>query len=87
MTGGMETDARTVTERVSDGPAAKYVFLGLLVLLLVIAVGHLYVLAGLTDLYLGLPLWLWLQLVVVSVMLGLAWIAVEIVSAPEGGSE
>ena len=83
----METDARTATERVSDGPTGKFVFLGLLALLLAIAVGHLYAFAGLTDLYLGLPLWLWLQLVVVSVMLGLAWIAVGIVSTPAGGSE
>ena len=83
----METDARTVTERVSDGPTSKYVFLGLLALLVAIAVGHLYALAGLTDLYLGLPLWLWLQLVVVSVMLGLAWIAVGVVSEPAGRAE
>lgn len=83
----METDATTVTERVRGEPVAKYVFLGLLALLLAIAVGHLYVLEGLTDLYLGLPLWLWLQLVVVSAMLGLAWLAVQVVSTPDGRSE
>ena len=83
----METDANTATDRVSDGPTSKYVFFGLLALLLVIAVGHLYVFEGLTGMYLGLPLWLWLQLVVVCAMLGLAWFAVRVISVPGGGSE
>lgn len=64
----------------------KYTFVALLLALLVIAVGHLYAFSGLTDLYLGLPLWVWLQLVVVFVMLGIAWYAVDLVTnATEGG--
>ena len=57
----------------------KYVFFALLALLLVIAVGHLYAFSGLTDIYLGLPLWAWLQFVVVFVMVGIAWFAVQLV--------
>ena len=64
----------------------KYAFLGLLALLLVIAVGHLYAFRGLTDLYLGLPLWIWLQLVVVFGMLAIAWFAVQLVANPTEGA-
>ena len=79
-------DGTTAVSRIlSDGPATKYVFVGLLVLLLVIAVGHLPAITGLTDRYLGLPLWVWVQLVVVTIMLGIAWIAVQLV--PSSGRE
>ena len=61
-------------------PTAKYVFVGLIALLLVIAVGHLYALRELTAFYLGLPLWVWAQLAVVTIMLVVAWIAVELVT-------
>ncbi|ERH10792.1 MAG: hypothetical protein J07HX64_02571 [halophilic archaeon J07HX64] len=59
-------------------PAAKYAFVGILTLLLVIAVGQLYLLGGFTELYLGVPLWLWLQLAILTVMLGLAWVATSV---------
>lgn len=62
-------------------PRAKYVFYGLILSLLVIAIGHLYVLEGVTELYLGLPLWIWVQLVVVFAMVGIAWIAIQLVAA------
>jgi len=59
-------------------PTAKYVFAAIVVLLLVIGAGHWYLLEGLTDLSLGVPLWLWLQLVVIAGMLVFAWIAVTV---------
>jgi len=59
-------------------PTAKYVFAAIVVLLLVIGAGHWYLLEGLTDLYLGVPLWLWLQLVIIAGMLVLAWVAVTV---------
>lgn len=76
--------------KLADGelvpPSAKVVFYGLLLLLFVLAVGHLYLLEGLTGRHLGLPLWLWLQVVVVFAMLGIAWITIRLVAgATEGG--
>jgi len=59
-------------------PTAKYVFAGIVALLVVIGVGQLYLLGGFTGLYLGVPLWLWLQLAVLTVMLGLAWVATSV---------
>ena len=82
------TAGRTLVERMDTGGVVvtKYVFFALLALLLVIAVGHLYAFRGLTDLYLGLPLWAWLQFVVVFVMIGIAWYAVQLVpTASERG--
>lgn len=77
----MTEGSAALHERVTRLPTVKYAFAGLLVSLLGIAVGHLYVLRGMTDLVLGLPLWVWLQLLVVAVMLALAWIAVQLVAA------
>ena len=80
---------RARVERMGTGGVVvtKYVFFALLVLLLGIAVGHLYAFRGLTDLYLGLPLWAWLQFVVVFVMIGIAWYAVQLVpTASERGA-
>lgn len=65
--------------------ASKYTFVALLVLLLAVAIGHLYAIEGLTTLYGGLPLWSWLQLGIVAGMLVITWFAVRIVTeAPEG---
>ncbi len=61
--------------------AAKYVFAGIVSLLLVLAVGQLYLLGGFTELYLGVPLWLWLQLAILTAMLGLAWVATSVWTA------
>lgn len=55
-------------------------FLLLVAAMLAIAVGHLYLLRGLTTVYVGVPLWLWVQLLVVAVLFGMAWIATELVS-------
>jgi hypothetical protein len=62
-------------------PVAKYVFTGIVTLLLVIAVGQLYLLGGVTGLYLGVPLWLWLQLAILTAMLGMAWVATSVWTA------
>jgi len=62
-------------------PTAKYVFAAIVGVLLVIAVGQWYVLGGLTELYLGVPVWLWLQLAIVVAMLALAWVAMGVWTA------
>jgi hypothetical protein len=67
-------------------PTAKYVFAALVALLLVIAVGQWYVLGGLTELSLGVPLWLWLQVAIVAAMLALAWVAVGVWTAVNADS-
>lgn len=74
----MDTHRPTTAERVTQSPLGKYVFVTLIVALLAIAVTHLYVLRGVTTLYWGLPLWLWIQLIVIAIMLGIAWLAVAI---------
>ena len=81
----MKTQTTGIAEQVTSFPTVKYVFAALLAVLLVIAVGHLYVFSGLTTLYLGLPLWVWLQLGVVSLMLGIAWIAVQLIARATSG--
>ena len=77
----MTAQTAKLGDRLSTLPSAKYVFVGLVFLLLGIAVGHLYLIHGLTTLYLGLPLWLYLQIAAVAVMLGLAWTATRVVAA------
>lgn len=72
-------------DAVTGQPRARYVFYALVALLLAIAVAHLYLLAGLTDRYLGLPLWVWVELAVVFGMVGIAWIAVQLVAAATDG--
>lgn len=52
-------------------------------LMLAIAAGHLYVVAAYTAVLLGLPVWIWLQLGVVAVLLALAWVTTDLVT-PEG---
>jgi hypothetical protein len=83
----MENPAPKSADWAPSPPLAKAIFGTLLLLLVVIAVGHLYVLEGLTALYLGLPLWIWLELGVVFAMLLIAWFAVQLVAtATEGDS-
>ena len=76
----MENPTPKSSDWASSPPLVKFVFGTLLLLLVVVAVGHLYVLEGLTALYLGLPLWVWLELGVVFAMLGIAWFAVQLVA-------
>jgi len=81
------TRIHALAEELTHHSRARYVFSALVALLLVIAVGHLYLIDGLTALYLGLPLWVWVQLLVVFAMLAIAWIAVDVVAdATEEGA-
>ncbi len=50
------------------------------------AVGHLYVIASWTEVYAGLPLWIWVQLLVLFVLLGIARIAVGTLPTRPGGA-
>lgn len=79
-----------MTDSASTGlgrpPLVKYVVTVLVMVLLGVAIGHQYVLTGLDTLYFGLPLWLWVQIAVVSGMLVVAWVAVRLYTdAVEGG--
>ena len=62
-------------------PSSRYAFYALLALLFALAVGNLYVLRGFAQLYLGLPLWIWLQIGILVAMLVVAWAAVRILPA------
>ena len=50
---------------------------GAVLVMLAIAVGHVLLIADFTTFYLGVPLWLWLHLGVVVVLLAMAWVVVE----------
>lgn len=58
-------------------------FVVLTAVMLAIAAGHFYLIGAFTAVYLGLPLWLWLQLGVVAILLALAWVATDAIS-PSG---
>lgn len=71
-------------------------FGAIVVLLLVIAVGQWFLfdlltalppVDSVTTLYLGVPLWLWLQLGIVGIMLVLAWVAVSVWTAANHGTD
>lgn len=57
--------------------ARPIVFVSLVAGVLVLSVGHLYAISGMTDVYLGVPAWLWAHLGVLAVLLGMAWVAIE----------
>ena len=82
----MTAHTATLGDRLTTLPSAKYVFFVLIILLFGIAVGHLYLFHGLTAIYLGLPLWLWLEVVAIGVMLMVAWTAVRLVAVVSGES-
>ena len=50
-------------------------FVLLVLMMLAVAIGHLFVIQDFTTLHFGVPLWLWLHILVVGVLLALAWIA------------
>lgn len=58
-------------------------FVLLLAVTLVIAIGHLFLIADFTALQWGVPVWLWMHLATLVVLLGLAWIAIEWVFSEE----
>ena len=80
----MESKTEKIPDQLARFPVVQYVFVGIVVLILVIAVGHLYLLSGLTTRYFGLPLWVWVQLGVIAFMLVLAWIALQVVAEATG---
>lgn len=76
----MPTRSPGLPDRVSGLPTAKYVFASLLLLLFVLALGHLFLFDGLTARYYGLPLWLWLEIPLTGVMIAVAWYAIRLVT-------
>lgn len=50
-------------------------FVVVVAVMLAIAVGHLFVLGEFTGRIRGVPTWLWLQVVIVALLFGCAWIA------------
>ena len=68
-----------MTELVARVPVDPRLLFGLLVLvMLALAAGHLFLIQGLTSVVLGLPVWLWVHLAVVGILLGLAWLATDV---------
>ncbi len=53
--------------------AEKYKFIGLIVLLFLVAFLHMYVIPDYTGLVGGLPGWVWIQLIVIVVLGFIAW--------------
>lgn len=60
-----------------------YVFVILVLAILVIAAGHLFLIDGLTAIQFGLPMWLWIQVAVIALLLVLAWVATGLVPETE----
>lgn len=69
----------TLTARISSKhrPVA---FLLITAAMLVIAAVHLYLVGQFTEVTLGLPQWVWLQLLVVAGLLVLAWVATALLT-------
>lgn len=60
-------------------------FVAIVTLMLLIAVGHLPIIEERESLVRGLPLWMWLHWGVLAILLGLAWLATRIITDPEVG--
>lgn len=45
---------------------------------MIIAAGHIYVIEPLASIYLGLPLWIWIQLGILAIMMLIAWFAITL---------
>lgn len=69
--------AETKTISTGDGPLY---FLVLVVIMVIVSGGQLFFLAGRDSFILGLPVWVWTQLVLLCLLLGLAWLATDIVT-------
>lgn len=65
------------------GRRQRVLFGALVAAIVAVAWGHLYLVEGLTEIRLGLPVWLWLQLGVIGALLGLAWVAIGLVPRRE----
>ena len=68
----MTAEARGIRK----GRRQKYLFGALVISLVLVGAGQWFVLDGFTELYLGFPLWLWMQLAIISLMLVVSWYAV-----------
>lgn len=53
-------------------------FVAIVLVLIALAIGQLYVIAELDTLYFGIPLWVYTMLLLLSIMLVLAWVAVDV---------
>lgn len=62
-------------------PTVKYVFGALVAVILLGSIGQWYAIDGLDALTLGIPLWLWIQVPVIAVLLVISWVAVSLWTA------
>lgn len=76
----MKTGSSRILDPIVSVLGRRNAFVLLVGAMLAIAVGHPYVLAELAGFYFGLPIWIWVQLVVVFFLLCLAWLVAELVS-------
>lgn len=52
-------------------------FVGTIAILLIILIGHFYIIQGMTSVVLGMPTWVWLQVGTLVVLSIIAYIATE----------
>lgn len=68
-----------------DDSTRRLASAALVVTVVLVGIGHLYVIRDLSGMTLGVPTWLWAQLVVLGCMLVAAWLAVELVASDRTG--
>ena len=79
---GTSTDG----ESTADRSRRRLVGWGLGIVVVVVGVGHLFVVRSMTGLYWGIPVWLWVQLAVLGGLLALAWLAISLLASREGSA-
>lgn len=67
-----------------DGSTRRLASAALVVTVVLVGIGHLYAIRNLSGMILGVPTWLWAQLVVLGCMLAMAWLAVELAVSAGG---
>lgn len=76
----------TDVEPTADRSRRRLIGWGLGIVVLVVGIGHLFVVQSVTGLYWGIPGWLWVQLAVLGGLLGLAWLAISLVAGGEAST-
>lgn len=76
----------TDVESSADRSRRRLVGWGLGIVVLVVGIGHLFVVQSVTGLYWGIPGWLWVQLAVLGGLLALAWLAISMAAGGEASA-
>ncbi|ELZ12582.1 hypothetical protein C479_04277 [Halovivax asiaticus JCM 14624] len=73
-------------ESSADRSRRRLVGWGLGIVVLVVGIGHLFVVQSVTGLYWGIPGWLWVQLAVLGGLLALAWLAISLIAGGDASA-